>query len=81
MWDKSIMADRRVKLVYPPQLVDQPILYDFIQNFGLMTSIRQADVNQQGGWLLIQVRGDEAIIGQAFDWLRQLGIEVQELAA
>ncbi len=75
------MADRRVKLIYPPQLVDQPILYEFIQKFGLMTSICQADVNNGGGWLLIQVRGDEAVIDQAFDWLRQLGIEVQELAA
>ncbi len=75
------MSDRRVKLIYPPQLVDQPILYELIQKFGLLTSIRQADVNERGGWLLIQVRGDDTVINRALDWLRQLGIEVQEPVA
>ncbi len=72
------MPGRRVQLVYPSQLVDQPILFQLIQTFGVVTSILKADVTEGGGWLLIEMRGDEAIVAQALDWLRQIGIEVQE---
>ncbi len=72
------MPVRRVKLVYPPALVDQPILYQIIQKFGVVTSIWKADVNSQGGWLLMDLRGDDAAIDKAIDWAREQGIQVQE---
>ncbi len=72
------MADRRVKLVYPQDLVGQPILYQLIEKFGLLTNIRRADVNDMGGWLIVDLRGEEPVINQALDWVRQEGIEVQE---
>jgi L-aspartate semialdehyde sulfurtransferase ferredoxin len=73
------MATRRVKLVYPAQLVDEPILYQLIQKFGLVTSVRKADASAEGGWLVLDLRGDDAAIQQALEWVRQLGIQVEEL--
>ena len=72
------MADRRVKLTYPQVLVDQPILHQMIGKFGLVTNIHRAEVNDTGGWLIVDLRGEEQIINQALDWLRQVGIEVQD---
>ncbi len=74
------MADRRVKLVYPPALVDEPILYQLIRQYGVQTNIRRADVDDTGGWLLVDLRGDVSSIEEALDWVRGLGIEVQEPA-
>lgn len=74
------MPARRLKLVYPPGLVDEPILYELIRKFGLVTSVRRAEVNEEGGWLLVDVRDEDAVISQAIDWLRHLGVEVQEEA-
>jgi ABC-type methionine transport system ATPase subunit len=72
------MADRRVKLTYPQALVDQPILHQMIGRFGLLTNIHRAEVNDAGGWLVVDLRGEEETINRALDWLRQLGIEVRD---
>ena len=72
------MADRSVKLTYTRALVDQPILHQMIAKFGLLTNIRRAEVNEAGGWLIVELRGEEQTIEQALEWLREVGIEVGE---
>ncbi len=72
------MANRRVKLVYPPQLVDEPVLYRIIRDFDLVVNIRQAHVSNQEGWLVIDLRGAESVIQDALNWVRHLGIAVEE---
>jgi ABC-type methionine transport system ATPase subunit len=72
------MADRRVKLTYTQALVDQPILHQMIGKYGLLTNIRRAEVNDSGGWLIVDLRGEEQTINQAIKWLREVGIEVEE---
>ncbi len=74
------MASRRVKLIYPPQLVDQPILYELGRKFNVGTNIRQADINDGMGWLVVEMRADEPVLDQAMNWLRELGIEIQPIA-
>ncbi len=73
------MADRRVKLFYPPDLVDEPILYQLVRKYDLVTNLHRADVNSQGGVLELDLRGEGPVIDQALDWVRQLGIQVEEM--
>ena len=75
------MPSRRVRLSYPPSLVDRPILYELIQKFDVVTNIRQAEVNGDRGILLIDMRADDSVLNQAIDWLRELGIEVQPITS
>ncbi len=72
------MPDRRVKLIYPPNLVDEPILYQLVRKYDLITNLHRADVNSQGGILELDLRGDNTVIDEALAWVRQLGIEVEE---
>jgi ABC-type methionine transport system ATPase subunit len=74
------LADRRVKLTYTQALVDQPILHRLIAKFGLLTNIRRAEVTDAGGWLVVDLRGEETTINQAIEWLQEVGIEVEEPA-
>ncbi len=71
------MASRRVKLIYPSQLVDQPILYELGRKFDVGTNIRQADINDGMGWLVVEMRADEPVLDQAMKWLSEMGIEIQ----
>lgn len=73
------MANRRIKLVYPVQLVDEPVLYQLVHRFDLMTNIRGAEINSGGGWLIVDLRGEEEAINQAAEWIRKLGIGVEEI--
>ncbi len=73
------MANRSVRFIYPPSLVDEPVLYQLVRKFDIVTNLRKAAVNSKGGILELTLRGDDQLISQALDWVRQLGIEVEEL--
>ncbi len=72
------MPNRRVTLIYPPNLVDEPILYQLVRKYDLVTNLHHADVNTQGGILELDLRGDDTVIDEALAWVRQLGIQVEE---
>jgi ABC-type methionine transport system ATPase subunit len=73
------LASRRIKLVYPVELVDEPILYQLVRKFDLMTNVRRAEISSDGGWLIVDVRGDEKIIADAMQWMCKLGLGVEEI--
>jgi ABC-type methionine transport system ATPase subunit len=72
------MVDRRVKLVYPTTLLEEPVLYRLIHNFDLIVNLRQAQVSRTEGLLVVDLRGTEGVIEDALNWVRQLGIAVEE---
>ncbi len=72
------MPNRRVKFVYPPSLVDEPILYQLVRKYDLVTNLHRAEVNAQGGILELDLRGPDGVIEQALAWVRQQGIQVEE---
>ncbi len=72
------MGSRRLKLIYPPELVNEPVLYELIQQFGLLPNVRRADAGPQGGWLIVDLRGEDSKIEQALEWVRRRGIRVEE---
>jgi ABC-type methionine transport system ATPase subunit len=67
---------RRVKLTYPPSLVDQPIVYGLIKQFDLITNIRQASLTGEQGWLVIDLEGTAESIDQALNWALEQGMTV-----
>ena len=72
------MADLRVKLVYPPERLDEPVLYELIHNFDLIVNLRQAQLSEDAGVLVVDLRGTESVIEQALSWVRALGIATEE---
>ncbi len=73
------MANKSVKLTYPLQMVDEPVLYQLARQFDLITNVRKADVNAHGGWLELDLRGDESVIDAALEWVRSQGIAVEDI--
>ncbi len=68
----------RVKLTYPPQLSEQPIVYSLIKQFDLVTNIRGAAMEAGEGWLVLDLQGSPASIEQALAWAREQGVTVEE---
>jgi len=71
-------AKRRVRLVYPVALQDQPILYRLIKDFDLATNIRRASVGIEEAWLIVDVEGESDAIQLALAWAKAQGIEVKD---
>ena len=72
--------ERKVHLTYPPHLVDQPIIYEFIRKFDVAVNILEANVTPQEAWLLVAVRGEEQVVNECLEWISAQGIELKEWA-
>jgi len=49
------MARRRLKLIFGPSLVKEPVIYQLGKQFALVTNIRRADVTRDQGWVLLEI--------------------------
>ena len=74
------MIDQVVRLIYPPQLLDVPIINQLIRRYDLTINILRAQVTPNEGWVDVQLAGNAAAIEEAIAWLGGQGIEVQRLA-
>lgn len=75
------MAKKRLVLTFPPGLIEQPITYQLIKNYGLMVNILRASIapNEEGK-LIVEVSGESKDLNKGIDYLSELGVEIQPLA-
>ena len=71
------MAKRMRRLVFPPELIREPILYNLGQEFKVVTNILRADVEIDKGWVVLQLEGNEEEMEQAISWLTAKGVSVE----
>lgn len=68
---------KRVKLVFPPHLVKEPILFTIAKRFDVMPNIRRARVTDAVGEMILELEGQESLLQQSIETLRSQGIEVE----
>ncbi len=73
--DQTVL--RRVKLVYPPALIDEPLLYRLIQRFGLLINIRRAHVEATEAWLVVDLEGPPDRVEEGLAWIQKQGVLVE----
>jgi ABC-type methionine transport system ATPase subunit len=73
------MAEKTVRLVYPPSLMNVPVIHKLIRQFDVTVNILGAQIDIEHGWLEMQMSGSDSTIKQAIDWLKGLKIEIQEI--
>lgn len=70
----------RVQLNYPAERVDNPVLYHLIKEYGLVPDIRRAQYDTQtGGFLVVELSGEEESLEAALEWLELTEITVERL--
>ena len=76
------MNEQVVKLIYPPALINEPVINRLIRKYNDLTvNIMRAEITTVEGWVEIQLVGQAALIEDALGWLREQGIDVQVLGA
>ncbi|HSW64611.1 MAG TPA: NIL domain-containing protein [Dissulfurispiraceae bacterium] len=68
---------KRVKLVFPPYLVKDPILFTIAKRFDVMPNIRRARVTDTVGEMILELEGEESRLLQSIETLRSQGVEVE----
>src|SRR2546428_14077182 len=66
----------RVRLTFPPELIQQPIVYHLVKDFDLIPNIRRAEAKADYGWMALELEGDEGALERAVAWLKGGGVRV-----
>ncbi|MEX2430817.1 MAG: NIL domain-containing protein [Dehalococcoidia bacterium] len=67
---------RRVRLTYLDRMIKEPVIYQLGRDFGIVTNIRRADVQEGIGWVILELEGDDEAIDRGLEWVRSLGVRV-----
>jgi len=75
-----MIVEQKVRLIYPKHLLDQPLIYQLIHQFDLLTNIIEARVSAEEGWLVLAVRGERERVEQGLGWMTEQGVQVEIVA-
>jgi len=69
----------RLQLIYPEELVKEPILCMVCKNFDVVLNIRTAKVTKDTGILTVEIDGEAEEIERAIKFIETRGVIVQPL--
>jgi len=69
----------RLHLTFPEHVIQEPIVYRLGKDFGLVTNIRRANVEERFGWVILEVEGPEDDVARAVSWLEDQGVQVDRI--
>ena len=75
----AIMSRMRLRLTFPPALIQEPILYRLVKDFDIVINIRRADVKADYGWVALELEADEATLARGVTWLKGRGVQVDPI--
>jgi ABC-type methionine transport system ATPase subunit len=73
------MPFRRVTFTFKTELIQRPVIYELGVNFEIVTNIRRAEVNQNDGWVVLELEGSAEEIERGLAWVTEQGVEVSLL--
>jgi L-aspartate semialdehyde sulfurtransferase ferredoxin len=75
------MSHEKVVLNFPPETIDQPIIYRLVRERGLVVNILRARVSpNEWGRMVVEIGGNEEQLDAATKFLEELGVRVESLA-
>ena len=74
------MANKRVRFTFPKDLITESIIYQLGHKFEVVTNIRRADVREDMGWVVLELKGEDSEISKGLDWVRDAGVRVDPVA-
>jgi L-aspartate semialdehyde sulfurtransferase ferredoxin len=73
------VANVRVKLTFPEELIKQPLLGRLDREFEVLPNIRRANVEEKVGWIVCELAGGADNVERAIAWLAGAGVQVDRL--
>lgn len=70
---------RAIDLIFPKQLIKEPVIYQMAKEVPVVFNIRRAKVTDKIGEIVLELEGDEADLNRAQVWLESRGITVEPI--
>jgi len=67
-----------LKLIFGPDMVKEPVIYQLGKKFEIVTNIRRADVTRDQGWVLLEISGEPEELDRGVSFLESCGVKVEQ---
>ena len=71
------MAKRQLTIIFPQQLIKEPVIYTMAREYNVMPNIRRAKVTESVGEMTLELEGDAQQLARAVAYLEQQGLKVE----
>jgi len=74
------MKKQKVVLSFPPEKVEDPIIYHLIKNYDLMVNILRATIDPgKQGLMVVELSGENSRLSNGINYLESVGVGVEPL--
>lgn len=70
-------SKKRVTLVFPQNLIQEPVVFTMAMKFSVMPNIRKARVTETVGEMMLELEGDEKNLEKGIKYLESRGVKVE----
>ena len=74
------MAKRQVIFSFTPETIAEPIIYNIGQQFNIITNICQAELQEDKGWVQVELNGEDQDIEEGIAWSISRGVRVEPVS-
>ena len=71
----------RIRLTFLDRLITEPVIYQIGNYIDILNNIRRAYVQENIGWVILELEGEESEIERSLDWVRSLGVRIDPAVA
>lgn len=68
-----------LSLIFPKNLIQEPLIYKMSKEVPVVFNIRRAKVNEKVGEIVLELEGQEVDLKGARQWLTQNGVKVEPI--
>ena len=61
-------------------MVTEPVIYKLGKDFEIETNIRRADVREDTGWVILELKGTEEEMEKGLNWVASKGVRVDSIS-
>jgi L-aspartate semialdehyde sulfurtransferase ferredoxin len=73
-----VKTKKNIHFEFSQELVREPLLYQINRSFDVVVNIRGASVTDEGGFIALELEGEDGEIRRVLDYLRNQGVKLGE---
>ena len=73
------MTIRQLKLIFPTELITEPVIYNLTREFRVVASVQRASIVDNKGLVSLDLEGNDDDIERGIAWMTEKGIEIEPL--
>lgn len=73
------MMKKMVKLIFPQELIKEPVTFRMAKQFDVVPNIRRANVTETVGELILELEGEHENIEKGIEYLTKSGVKVEPI--